>query len=224
MSIPNALFGGAMIGNTFTTPEQVQELLDQLKVLQIDHIDTAARYPPGNPGRSENLLGEVRALEQGFTIDTKISPGSSSGDGSGTHTAPAIRKSLEESLDQLKTKKVNVLYFHRPDPSTPIAEQAAEINRQYLDGYFERVSISHPTTQDYFWLEASLGYQISHLRWSQISSPSVENKAMSSRASTKVSTISSAERVRSFSHSFAGMGLHSMPIGMWLLIYCLYPI
>lgn len=150
MSIPNALFGGAMIGNTFTTPEQVQELLDQLKVLQIDHIDTAARYPPGNPGRSENLLGEVRALEQGFTIDTKISPGSSSGDGSGTHTAPAIRKSLEESLDQLKTKKVNVLYFHRPDPSTPIAEQAAEINRQYLDGCFERVSISHPTTQDYF--------------------------------------------------------------------------
>jgi aflatoxin B1 aldehyde reductase len=137
MSIPNTLFGGAMIGSTFTTAEQVQQLLDHLKELKIYHLDTAARYPPHSPGRSESLLGEVRAAKQGFTIDTKINPGS---DGAGAHTSTALRESLEKSLGRLAIDKVNILYFHRPDPATPILEQAAEINRQYLEGRFQKVN------------------------------------------------------------------------------------
>jgi aflatoxin B1 aldehyde reductase len=135
--MPNTLFGGAMIGSSFTTEDQVQELLDHLKELQIDRIDTAARYPPDSPGRSESLLGGVRAAEQGFTIDTKINPGI---DGSGAHTTTAIIESLETSLSRLEMSKVNILYFHRPDPATPILEQAAEINKQYLKGRFAKVN------------------------------------------------------------------------------------
>ncbi|KAJ5312214.1 Aldehyde reductase [Penicillium antarcticum] len=74
MSKPNTLFGGTIIGSTFTTTEQVQQLLNHLKELDIDRVDKAARYPPDSPGRSESLLGDVRAVEQGFTIDTKINP------------------------------------------------------------------------------------------------------------------------------------------------------
>jgi aflatoxin B1 aldehyde reductase len=85
------------------------------------------------------LLGEVRAAEQGFTIDTKINVGSSSGDGSGSLTAPAIEKSISESFERLRVDKVNILYFHRPDPLTSVTEQAAEIHRQYLAGRFEKV-------------------------------------------------------------------------------------
>lgn len=140
MSRPNTIFGGALIGINFNGPEQVQELLDQLKSLKIDRIDTAARYSPMNPGSSERLLGEVRAAEQGFTIDTKIDTvGTSSGDGSGTLTAAAISDSISGSFARLNVDKVHVLYFHRPDPQTPIAEQAAEIHRQYLEGRFEKV-------------------------------------------------------------------------------------
>ncbi|KAJ6078644.1 hypothetical protein N7467_008397 [Penicillium canescens] len=134
MSIPNTLFGGAMIGSTFTTAEQVQQLLDRLKRLEIYHLDTAARYPPHSPGCSESLLGEVRAAKQGFTIDTKISPGS---DGAGAHKATAIRESLEKSLGRLAMDDGN------REPSTPILEQAAEINRQYLEGRFQKFGLSN---------------------------------------------------------------------------------
>ncbi|KAJ5126682.1 hypothetical protein N7448_007461 [Penicillium atrosanguineum] len=144
MSRPNTIFGGGLIGTSFTTPVQVQELLDKLKALKIDRIDTAARYSPTNPGSSERLLGEVRAAEQGFTIDTKInSGGSASSDGSGSLTAAAINKSIDESFNRLKVDKVDILYFHRPDPQTPIAEQAAEIQRQYLAGRFEKFGLSN---------------------------------------------------------------------------------
>lgn len=140
MSHPKTIFGGALIGSSFTSEKEVQDLLDELKALQIKHIDTAARYAPGNPGGSERLLGTVGAAEQGFTIDTKIdTQGSSSGDGSGTLAPVAIEKSFSESLSRLQVDKVHVLYFHRPDPQTPLVEQAAEIQRQYQKGRFAKV-------------------------------------------------------------------------------------
>ncbi|KAJ6054876.1 hypothetical protein N7499_005826 [Penicillium canescens] len=119
MSIPNTLFRGATIGSTFTTAEQVQQALALVAL---------------------NLFEEVRAAKQGFTIDTKISPGN---DSAGAHTATAIRESLEKSLGRLAIDKVNILYFHRPDLSTPILEQAAEINRQYLEGRFQKFGLSN---------------------------------------------------------------------------------
>lgn len=143
MSPPSSIFSSALIGTSSTAPREVQEPLDQLNTLQIDHIDIAARYSPTNHGSSGRLLGEVRAAEQGSTIDTKISTENSpNGDTSSTLTSSSIAHSISNSFDRLKTNKFNVLYFHRPDPQTPIAAQAAEINRQYNDGRFDKVSIS----------------------------------------------------------------------------------
>lgn len=146
MSTPNIIFGSGslgspLIGKNFCAPEQVQELLDQLKALGITRIDSAARYSPGNPGGSETLLGQVRAADQGFIIDTKINiTNEAAATGFGSLTGPAIAKSLDESFKRLNVDKVNILYFHRSDPQTPVAEQAAEIHKQYQAGRFNKVS------------------------------------------------------------------------------------
>lgn len=142
MPLPETLFGGRSIGTTLTTASEVQKVLDQLKEFHIDHIDTAASWPNTRPGRSEALLGEVQALEQGFNVDTRIDSTTKSSSvprGARTLTGPAIERSLEKSLDHLRTKKVNVLYLHRQDQSTPIDQQAAAIHEQYLEGRFEKV-------------------------------------------------------------------------------------
>lgn len=146
MSRPNILFGSGslgspLIGKNFCAPEQVQELLDQLKALGISRIDSAARYSPGNPGGSERLLGQVGAAEQGFIIDTKVNASNDKiATGFGTLTAQAIAQSLDESFERLKVQKVHTLYFHRSDPQTPIAEQAAEIHKQHQAGRFDKVN------------------------------------------------------------------------------------
>lgn len=78
---PCLIFGAASFGTSFSTTEEVQCLLDLLKSQGITHLDSAGRYQTGNPGRSEELIGETGAVAQGFTVDTKILAGA--GDGTG---------------------------------------------------------------------------------------------------------------------------------------------
>lgn len=140
MSSPTLVFGGANIGQDFPTASSVQALLDFLKKHQITHIDTAARYPPGKFGLSETLLGEVQAANQGFSISTKIFVDPAAGNGEGELTPEAIERSLAGSLGRLKVDQVDILYCHRPDPQTPLVEQAAALDSQYRKGACRRVS------------------------------------------------------------------------------------
>ena len=135
-----ATFGSPLIGKNLCSPENVQELLDQLKLHNVDRIDTAARYGPGNPGGSETLLGQVDAAKQGFIIDTKVNlPDANLATGAGTLSATAISKSINESFNRLNVERVHILHFHRSDPVTPVEEQAAEMHKQYVAGRFEKV-------------------------------------------------------------------------------------
>ncbi|KAJ5714813.1 uncharacterized protein N7483_011994 [Penicillium malachiteum] len=148
MSRPSIIFGGAsfgspLIGKNFCTPENVKELLDQLKPHNVNRIDTAARYSPGNPGGSETLLGQVNAAKQGFIIDTKVNISDANiATGAGSLSAVAISKSIDESFSRLNVESVHILHFHRSDPTTPVEEQAAEMHKQYLAGRFEKVQFA----------------------------------------------------------------------------------
>jgi aflatoxin B1 aldehyde reductase len=156
MGQPRIIFGAATVGMGFDDPQAVAEILDLLKKHNIDHIDTAGRYPPLNPGLSETLLGEADAVQRGFLIDTKVLAGP--GDGSGELTNSVIKKSLSTSLQRLKSgsvrrrnhaeyivftdkKQINTLHCHRPDPKTPLVEQAASLDRLYRQGKFKAVCL-----------------------------------------------------------------------------------
>ncbi|KAJ5638422.1 hypothetical protein N7528_000812 [Penicillium herquei] len=154
MSRPSIIFGGAsfgspLIGKNFCTSENVQELLDQLKLHDVNRIDTAARYSPGNPGGSETLLGQVNAAKQGFIIDTKINiPDANIATGAGSLSAAAISRSIDESFVRLNVDRFHILHFHRSDPATPVEEQAAEMHKHYVAGRFEKFGVSNFTPQE----------------------------------------------------------------------------
>jgi aryl-alcohol dehydrogenase-like predicted oxidoreductase len=103
-STPQLIFGAASFGDAFREAKDAQSVLDILKSHNIKRIDTAGRYPRTNPGLSEDLLGTVKAAEQGFTIDTKILAGS--GDGSGELKREKIEESVSASLRRLGVSKV----------------------------------------------------------------------------------------------------------------------
>ena len=100
-------FGAGFVGVNFATPSELQQLLDFLRKNGINRIDTARRYPAVNSGRSEQLLGEVDAAGQGFTIDTKIKVVGSNA--SGSLTAAKIEESVAESLEALHVDEVGKL-------------------------------------------------------------------------------------------------------------------
>ena len=104
--MPKLLFGGGTIGKgAFSTAKETDTLLDVLKASEINYIDTAAVYPPSDPGMSERLIGATRAGEQGFTIDTKIKV-TGQGPGEGSLRRAAIDESVAKSLKVLNVDQV----------------------------------------------------------------------------------------------------------------------
>ena len=146
-SHPKIVFGAGGIGTTaksftftFDTPEKVSALLSLLKDLDINELDSAASYPPGNPWNTETLLGLTKAAEKGFIIDSKVnwSPDKPFLDDVN------IPASLDKTLALLGAPKIRTLYSHLPDLKTPIEETAAAYHKQYLAGKFERVGWLNP--------------------------------------------------------------------------------
>ncbi|KAJ6512047.1 NADP-dependent oxidoreductase domain-containing protein [Mycena vitilis] len=147
MAPPQLIFGTANVGSVWTEPEDIKTLAQLLRDSNIHRLDTAARYPPTNPGESQRTLGKHSLGSQGFAIDTKIL--AFTADGSGEMAPEAIEKSVTDSLEALRIKKINVLYSHRPDPSTPLETQAAALDDQFKLGRFKELGVSN-------WPQASL--------------------------------------------------------------------
>ncbi|KAK3321512.1 putative oxidoreductase [Cercophora scortea] len=146
---PQLIFGTAGFGDDFSEfqdADSVRDLLVTLQGLGIRRLDTAARYPPFNPGRAEQLIGEARPVSNGFLIDTKAYTSTTS-DGSGDLTQDALEKSIAASLERLQQQQgevpVNVLYTHRPDPSTPLEDQIQAFNQQLAQGRCQHWGVSN---------------------------------------------------------------------------------
>ena len=139
---PRLIFGAGGIGTTersFTytwdTPEKVSDLLSVLQELNVLELDSAAIYPPGNTWNSETLLGQSKAADKGFIIDSKVNA-----DRPLPHLdEERIGISIDQTLGLLGAKRVRVYYAHAPDPSTPLEEQARAFDVQYQAGKFEKV-------------------------------------------------------------------------------------
>jgi aryl-alcohol dehydrogenase-like predicted oxidoreductase len=86
----------------------------------ITFLDTADIY--GGQGASEALMGEVmEGRWHEVVLATKF--GMDMGDGATARGSAAyVRKAVEASLRRLRTETIDLLYYHRPDGVTPIAE------------------------------------------------------------------------------------------------------
>ena len=128
--------GGTEKGFTYTwdTAEKVSSLLDTLENLGLKELDSAASYPPGNPWNTETLLGQSKAVERGFVVDSKILGGRGP-----MLTDELITTSVGKTLQLLNAGKVRTMYAHFSDTHTPIEETAKAFDKQYREGRFERV-------------------------------------------------------------------------------------
>ena len=99
---PEIIFGTATFGMDKTNSRDslaVKTLLKTLQKAGIHRLDSAARYPPMKPGRSEELIGESKEVSSKFQIDTKVSTRT---DPVGELTRAAVTESVNASLYRLK--------------------------------------------------------------------------------------------------------------------------
>ncbi|KAH8925922.1 Aldo/keto reductase [Atractiella rhizophila] len=100
--------------------------------------DTAYVYAPGAPTSSEALLGQWKAAEKGWKVDTKANYALPN-----AHNLENLRNSLESSLKRLNVSKVRTFYLHHPERSTPLLEQLRAIDVLHKEGKFEKFGVSN---------------------------------------------------------------------------------
>lgn len=100
---PQIIFGTASFGmemTDFQDENSVTNLLRTLQDIGVSRLDTGARYPPLNHGRSETLIGEARMFSKSFVVDTKVFTDTRT-DGGGDLTCQAVQRSIDGSLQRL---------------------------------------------------------------------------------------------------------------------------
>ena len=102
----------------------------------VTHLDTANIY---GGGESERYIGE--ALE-GRREDAFVATKFGMGEG-GNGSAPYVHEALEASLRSLRTDHVDLLYYHRPDGVTPIAETLGAMHELAQAGRVRHLGVSN---------------------------------------------------------------------------------
>ncbi len=118
-------FGGNVFGWTLNE-QQSFEILDSFTDAGFNFIDTADTYAwwlNGKGGQSETIIGnwmKLRGNRQKLVIATKV--GSETKEHPFDISKKHILKSVDESLQRLKTDYIDLYYTHFDDDKTPVEE------------------------------------------------------------------------------------------------------
>ena len=127
-------FGGRM--DLAGTRAVVDAALDS----DVTFLDTADIY---GGSASERFLGEVLAgRRERVVLATKF--GKPTGDGETARGAPGyVRRSLDASLERLRTDHIDLYYLHEPDPTTPVVETLGALDELVRAGKVRALGYSN---------------------------------------------------------------------------------
>jgi aryl-alcohol dehydrogenase-like predicted oxidoreductase len=112
----------------------------------VTFFDTAQVY---GPFANEELVGEaLEPLRDRVVIATKFGFELSTGQPRGLDSRPeTIRRTVEESLQRLRTDRIDLLYQHRVDPNMPIEEVAGTVKELIEKGKVRHFGLSEAGMQ-----------------------------------------------------------------------------
>jgi len=118
--------------NRLADTAENESFIDQAVGAGLRHIDTAYTYAHGE---SETTIGEALEPEtDGVVVATK--------GGWASGRPEAIKGQIEESLRRLRTEAIDLYYFHRPDPETPLEESLGPIKEARDAGRIRHIGMS----------------------------------------------------------------------------------
>jgi aryl-alcohol dehydrogenase-like predicted oxidoreductase len=119
--------------------ERSREVVDAALDAGITFFDTADIY--GNRGGSETILGELlEGRRDRVVLATKF--GHDMGDGP-KGSAEYVHRAIRASLERLRTDRVDLYYYHRPDGRTPVAETLGAMQELVAEGLVRAIGCSN---------------------------------------------------------------------------------
>lgn len=147
--------GGVTFGHGLDA-DGTNRIIRAARDMGINFVDTAPLY--GEPfGDSEDFIGRAMdGVRDDFVIGTKVGFPAEFADNEGRFLpgldgllAPdAITRSVEDSLRRLRTDRLDILYLHWPDSSTPLTQTWEALQRLHSSGKVRSFGFSwHSATQ-----------------------------------------------------------------------------
>ena len=108
----------------------------------ITFLDTADIY--GGDGASERLIGEaLEGRRDRVVLATKFGMALSGDTGEPRGSRAYVRRTLDASLERLRTDRVDLLYYHEPDGVTPLAETLGALAELADEGKIRAFGVSN---------------------------------------------------------------------------------
>ena len=126
-------------------PRQEDDLSGDLLNAALDNgysfLDTASMY---GMGHNEQLIGKYIAHRRDeYMLASKCGFSRDSDGKVGMNGRPEVlRKTCEESLQNLKTEVIDLYYLHRIDPKVPVEESIGELSRMVEQGKVQTIGVS----------------------------------------------------------------------------------
>ena len=137
------------MSSSYGKPADKQEMIALIRTAVergVTFFDTAQVY---GPFTNEELVGEALApIREQVVIATKFGFDLDGGGRGGLDSRPeTIRRSVEASLERLRTDTIDLLYQHRVDPNVPIEEVAGTVKELIAEGKVKHFGLSEAGVQ-----------------------------------------------------------------------------
>jgi aryl-alcohol dehydrogenase-like predicted oxidoreductase len=137
------------MSSSYGLPADKQEMISLIRTAVergVTFFDTAQVY---GPFTNEELVGEALApLRDRVVIATKFGFDLEGGNRGGLDSRPeTIKRSVDASLERLRTDTIDLLYQHRVDRAVPIEEVAGTVKELIAEGKVKHFGLSEAGVQ-----------------------------------------------------------------------------
>ncbi|WP_159992834.1 aldo/keto reductase [Roseomonas sp. 18066] len=132
---------GTMMFGEATDEPTATRIIDRARDQGINFIDTANVY---NGGRSEEVTGRaIRANRQHWILATKLANPAGPGPNDRGLSRRHILQAAEDSLRRLGVETIDILYLHKEDHATPLAETVRALGELLRAGKIRHFGVSN---------------------------------------------------------------------------------
>lgn len=132
---------GTMMFGDATDEATATRIIDRARDQGINFIDSANAY---NGGRSEEITGRaIRAHRRHWVLATKIANPVGPGPNDRGLSRRHVMQATEDCLRRLGTETIDILYLHKEDHSTPLAETVLALAQLVRQGKILHFGVSN---------------------------------------------------------------------------------
>src|SRR5439155_6930642 len=146
MNVSRLCLGGMMFSRKID-PDGTRRIIDEALATGVKFIDTAESYTDSEDYIGRGLVGRRDKVYLATKLFTPRA-----GDDVGRNSRANIDLSVDRSLAQLRTDRIDLYQLHHPDPKTPLDETLEALDRAHRAGKIRYAGVTNHYSWQMAWM------------------------------------------------------------------------